>query len=162
MKSAAELAQEMVPEITYYWGDLLRNQGRLTLIGAPKITKSFFVLQMGLHIATGTPFLRMKTEPSVVLHVNFEISGEKLQERLGDVCNELLIPHPADLMLASPGWLALETPEGKGELENLIEQVKAARGRLDVLILDPRRQSMGGGRMVAVIARLCRLAGTVG
>jgi len=47
-------------------------------------------------------------------------------------------------LLASPGWLALETSEGKLELESLIGDAEDALGRLDVLILDPRRQAMGG------------------
>jgi len=142
--SAADLSGIEFPEISYWWGDLLRTKGRLAIIGEPKTAKSFFAIQLSLSMAMGTQFLGMDTKPAVVLYVNFEISMESLQQRLDDLRKELAIPNPDDLLLASPGWLALETSAGKLELEGLIEEAEAARGRLDVLILDPRRQAMGG------------------
>lgn len=142
--SAAELRDTKYPEISYWWGDLLRTKGRLCLIGEPKTAKSFFAIELGLHMASGTPFLGMETKGAVVLYVNFEISQGKLQGRLDDLCSELAIPHPENLLLVSPGAIAVETEAGKQELEGYIQQAKAQRGRVDVVILDPRRQAMGG------------------
>ena len=144
MKSAAELAALPVPDISYLWGDLLRPLGRMAIIGAPKDGKSFYVLQMGLHIATGTPFLGMNTAEGVVLYVNYEISEEKLQERVQDISAELGMAAPENLLLASVEGLALNKPAGKRELEKLIMEAIAEAGRLDVLIIDPRRNSMDG------------------
>ena len=144
MKSAAELANSPVPDIPYLWGDLLRPLGRMAIIGAPKDGKSFYVLQMGLHIATGTPFLGMNTAPGVVLYINYEISEEKLQERVQDISAELGISAPENLLLASVEGLALNKPTGKRELDKLIKEAISTAGRLDVLIIDPRRNSMDG------------------
>jgi hypothetical protein len=144
VKSAADLEKVEFPDIPYWWGGLLRTGSRLAIIGEPKTAKSFFALQLGLHMANGTQFLGMDTKPAVVLYVNFEISEEKLQERLSDLCRELQCAMPDNLLVVSPGAMALETPEGKKILESLIKEAKAVRGRLDVLMLDPRRNAMGG------------------
>jgi len=92
--SAAELSDMEFPEISYWWGDLLRTKGRLSIIGEPKTAKSFFALQLALCMASGTPFIGMETKPAGVLYVNFEINEEKLQQRIDDLCHELAISHP--------------------------------------------------------------------
>ena len=142
--SARALHTMDMPPVKLIWGDLLRWNGRLAIIGKPKTAKSFFAMQLGFHIAGGTPFLGMDTEQSRVLYVNFEISQEKLQERLQDQCLVLGVQPPENLAFTSIGAMALEQEAGKLALEEEIKAAKEALGGLDVLILDPRRQAMGG------------------
>ena len=143
--SAADLLVKPVPTIHFYWGDLLRSKGRLAVIGKPKVAKSFFVMQLGLHMAIGRKFLGMDTTQCVVLYLNFEISKEKLHERVQDCCAELDIEQPEDFLVVTvDGGLPLDTPKGTERLNVLIEEVIDGYGALDVLIIDPRRQAMEG------------------
>ena len=66
----------------------------------------------------------MDTQPAVVLYINFEISNEKLPEMLEDLCHEINILRPENLLLCSPGNLALEKPKSFAEVVGLIEQVR--------------------------------------
>ncbi len=142
--SAKELGQKRFPDLAYYWGDLLRSKQKMAIIAAPKIGKSFFVMQLGLCIATGKPFLGMDVKQANVLYVNFEISPDKVKERLEDLCPELGISLPENFLIASIQDLTLEKPEGFQRLENIIKEAKAKLGGLGVLIIDPRRNAMGG------------------
>jgi len=142
--SAAELAEKDIPDIDYIWGDLLRPKARLAIIGKPKSMKSFLTIQLGLQLATGTPFLGMETRKSNVLYVNFEISEEKFQQRLQDISSTLQIQPPSNFLVANIRGLALESKEGKERLEAYVLQAKRKLGSLDVLIIDPRRNAMGG------------------
>lgn len=155
--SAADLAAKEMPEVKYHWGDLLRSRGRLSVIGAPKTAKSFFVMQMGLHIATGTKFLNYETRKGTVLYLNLEISQEKLQERVVDMMDDLGIESPDGFITASPAdGMALDTKAGYDALEALISEVTEERGALDVLIIDPRRQSMAGDENQSeILTRWC-------
>jgi hypothetical protein len=142
--TATQLLDTKYPDISYWLGELLRAKGRLSIIGEAKTAKSFFAIQLGLHIATGTPFLGMDTKQGCVLYVNFEISQEKLQERVDDLKGELDMANIGNLLIISPGALHLDRAEGKQELEGLIVEARAIHGQLDVLILDPRRYTMRG------------------
>lgn len=144
MVSADELHELDMPPIEFLWGDLLRPEGRLAIIGAPKTGKSFFAMQLGIHLATGTPFLGMDTREARVLYIDFEISKEKLKERLDDMYATLGIDPPHNLIPHSPGPLSLEKAGGREVVGELIEAAKLKLGGLDVVVIDPRRQSMGG------------------
>lgn len=142
--TAADLEQANIPPPRYYWGDLLRAKGKLGLIAAPKVGKSFFAIELGIHIASELPFLDMDTNKGNVLYVNFEISDDSLQQRLIDICGELNQPVPANMAVASTEGIALETPVGLADLDAAIVDAKGKLKGLDVIILDPRRNSMGG------------------
>jgi len=150
--SASSLLKTPVPEINFYWGDLLRQGGRLGLIGAPKVAKSFFALQLAVCVAEGIPFLGMETKRAPVLYVNFEISQEKLQERIQDICRELGGTSLEGLTFSSPNSMALDTDEGRNQLDELVAEVKPK-----VLILDPRRQGMvGDENQSEIVMAWCR------
>jgi RecA-family ATPase len=89
IKSADEVLSQSHQEVPKYWGKLLREKGRLAVIGAAKSNKSFFAIQLGLCMATGKPFLEIPTTVCNVLYLNFEISEESFQERLSDVTNAM-------------------------------------------------------------------------
>lgn len=55
--------------------------GTYLMAGAPKIGKSFLVLQMGFAIATGTPLLGMQVMQGTVLYLALEDNPARLQRR---------------------------------------------------------------------------------
>ena len=52
--------------------------GTYLLAGAPKIGKSFFVLQMAYQVSMGEPFLGFSSRPGTVLYLALEDTYERL------------------------------------------------------------------------------------
>lgn len=88
--SAPDLQKELFPPITYLVNDLL-PEGTSLLVAAPKIGKSWYVLDMGLKIASGLPFLNKTTTKVGVLYLALEDTHRRLQDRM----NKLLKNRPS-------------------------------------------------------------------
>ena len=88
--SASDLQKENFPPITYLVDGLL-PEGTSLLAAAPKIGKSWYVLDMGLKIASGLPFLNKFTTKSGVLYLALEDTHRRLQDRM----NKLLQNNPS-------------------------------------------------------------------
>lgn len=56
--------------------------GTYLFAGAPKVGKSFFMAQLGYHVATGLPLWGNKVYPSTVLYLALEDTYSRLQVRL--------------------------------------------------------------------------------
>ncbi len=56
--------------------------GLSVLAGAPKIGKSWMVLQLCLSVAKGEPFMGMNTRKSTVLYIDLEDSEQRMQDRI--------------------------------------------------------------------------------
>ena len=59
--------------------------GTYLLAGAPKIGKSFLVLQMAYQVSTGEPFLGFSPRQGTVLYLALEDTYERLQKRLAQM-----------------------------------------------------------------------------
>lgn len=88
--SALDLQKESFPPTTYLVEDIL-PEGTSLLVAAPKIGKSWFVLDMGLKIASGLPFLNKTTTKVGVLYLALEDTHKRLQDRM----NKLLKSCPS-------------------------------------------------------------------
>ena len=73
---------------TAFCVDTLLPQGITMLGGAPKIGKSWLVLDLCLHIAKGVPFWGLDTRQGTVLYLCLEDSQRRLQERLNHLTDE--------------------------------------------------------------------------
>ena len=58
------------------------------LAGAPKIGKSFLVLQMAYQVSMGTPFLGFSSRQGTVLYLALEDTCERLQKRLAQMTEQ--------------------------------------------------------------------------
>ncbi len=65
--------------------DGLLPAGTYLLAGAPKIGKSFLVLQMAYQVSMGTPFLGFSSRQGTVLYLALEDTYERLQKRLAQM-----------------------------------------------------------------------------
>ncbi len=90
--SAQELQKADLPPTKYLVEDFL-PEGTSLLAAAPKSGKSWFVLLLGLKIATGEMFLQRQTTQVGVLYLSFEDTIKRLQSRI----NQLLSNAPAPL-----------------------------------------------------------------
>ena len=68
--------------------DGLLPAGTYLLAGAPKIGKSFLVLQMAYQVSMGTPFLGFSSRQGTVLYLALEDTGERLQKRLAQMTEQ--------------------------------------------------------------------------
>lgn len=62
--------------------DGLLYAGTYLFVGAPKVGKSFFMLQLAYHVSTGTPLWNFPVRKGSVLYLALEDNYHRLQERL--------------------------------------------------------------------------------
>ena len=68
--------------------DGLLPTGTYLLAGAPKIGKSFLVLQMAYQVSMGAPFLGFSSRQGTVLYLALEDTYERLQKRLAQMTEQ--------------------------------------------------------------------------
>lgn len=68
---------------------VLRQGGKLVLTGGSKSGKSFLMIELGVAIATGTPWCGLPCKPGRVLIANLEIREEQFMHRVADVVEAL-------------------------------------------------------------------------
>ncbi len=140
--SASDLQKEDFPPITYLVDGLL-PEGTSLLAAAPKIGKSWYVLDMGLKIASGLPFLNKFTTKVGVLYLALEDTHRRLQDRM----NKLLQNNP------SPASFYFST-EASSIDNGLIESLEATikeKPDIKLIIIDTlqkiRSQSKAGNNV---------------
>lgn len=111
VKSMTELYDETYPPRLPIVEGLI-NCGSYIFAGSPKIGKSFFMLQLGYHVATGTDLWDYPVRQGTVLYLALEDNYERLQQRLAmmygeDVCDSFFL-----------------TTKSKGISEGLCEQME--------------------------------------
>ena len=84
---AIELSQIAIRE-TKWAVEQLVPEGLSVLASPPKSGKSFFVLQMGIAVASGEPFLNLETSQGKVLYCALEDSLERIRSRLNALFKE--------------------------------------------------------------------------
>ncbi len=96
--------------------ETLLPKGVFILGGAPKIGKSWMVLDIGLHVAKGIPIWNLPTKKGTVLYLALEDSLSRIQDRLNRLCDDV----PANLYFATAaGNLAGELCS---QISNFIEE----------------------------------------
>ena len=84
----AEELQNRPYEPTHFLVDELIPEGLHILAGAPKIGKSFLVLQMAYQVSMGAPFLGFSSRQGTVLYLALEDTCERLQKRLAQMTEQ--------------------------------------------------------------------------
>ena len=85
--SAAQLMEKPIEPREFVVRGLL-PQGLTILGGAPKIGKSWLVLDLCLHVSTGEPFLGMPVTKGTAWYISLEDTREHLHRRLGIITDE--------------------------------------------------------------------------
>lgn len=98
------LMDERLPKRSFCIETLLPD-GISMLGGAPKIGKSWMVLEMGLHIAKGLPLWNLATKRGTVLYLALEDSLARIQERLCMLTDEA----PDNLFFATASGTLADT-----------------------------------------------------
>jgi RecA-family ATPase len=139
--SASDIAEMVVPDLMYYIEGILRNSGgKASIIAKKKMGKSFLAIDWGLHISEGREYLGFNTSPANVLYVNFEISHEKLMERIQDIQFRRGFVAPNFKILTKLEGMGLD--KDHSPLIKMLEVCEQGEFPVNVLILDPRIKSM--------------------
>lgn len=134
--SAVELQQKDIPPARFVVVDFL-PQGLSLLASPPKYGKSWFVLDLCLSVAAGTPFLGRDTVQSGCLYLALEDSQRRLQDRMNKVLGGRTAPQGFYFATS-----ALDI--GEGLLEQL-EGHMAAHPDTGLIVIDTLQKVRGAG-----------------
>ena len=127
------------------WGDLLKGEGSLGIVGPAKSGKTFFAMQLALHIAEGTPFLGLDTIKTGVLYLNYEMPEAELRDRFEDIKMADAIGKTQTLQTVHmPPGMYLNESDGKSAFQYVLAKADKETGGCGVVIIDPRINSMSG------------------
>ena len=147
------------PGIDWLFRDLLARRWISIWFGEPGCKKTWAVLDHGVCLAMGKPWLGFPCEGSSVLFVDEESGERRLRRRLGDVMRGHEAPADIPLHYTSLHGFNLTRESGASELEELIAEVKPG-----LVVIDALADIMLGGdeNLVRdtqpVFARLRRIA----
>lgn len=99
--SAQDLQKADLPPVKFLIKDIL-PEGMSLLTAASKIGKSWMVLDAGLSIAAGKPFMGRETRQCGVLYLALEDSLKRLQERMNDILCGDPVPKDFHFVTKSP------------------------------------------------------------
>jgi RecA-family ATPase len=139
--SGTEALAKDVPEIKYLVEGKLREKARYAVIGKWKAAKSFFTMQAGMAISSGSQFLGFNTKASNTLYINFEISSEKFQQRIQDMHAQMGV----DLSRFKYVTITdLSLDESEKELRDMLSQSRTDGFPVELLVIDPRWKAIKG------------------
>ena len=98
--SAVDLMNKSFPPINYLVKDYIA-EGFTMFIGRPKVGKSWFLLQLAYHIASGLPFFEKNTIQGDVLYLSLEDGQQRLNSRL-KILNYSKIPSNLHFVFQCP------------------------------------------------------------
>ncbi len=139
-QSGLQAIADDVPEITHIVEGVVRAQSKTAIIGKWKVAKSFFAIQLGISIASGTEFLGFKTTASNVLYINFEISKEMLHQRIQDLHRKMPSCNLACFTSLTLTDLSLDV--SADELVAILDQSISKSFPVQALIIDPRMKAI--------------------
>ena len=118
---------------------VLHSGTKAVLASGSKVGKTWILLDLAIAVATGTPFLKFKTEKKKVLFINFEIRREFIVDRL-----KIIQLKKNQMDLSNLGIWNLRGQSADFELltECIIE--RAGQGKYALIILDPIYKAMVG------------------
>ena len=159
IRTGLDLVTTPVPDIPYRILGLLRaNGGRMSITAQYKSEKSLLAQDLAMRIADGDDWLGFKTISGNVLYVNLEISEEKFQERTQDFYNALKYEGGklSKFMTVTILDRNLALDLGVVSLQEILDECKATKYKVDVLFLDPRaRLITGSENEEVIIKRFC-------
>ena len=118
---------------------VLHSGTKAVLASGSKVGKTWILLDLAIAVATGTPFLKFKTEKKKVLFINFEIRREFIAERLKII---QLKKNQTDFSNLGIWNLRGQTTDFESLTESIIEH--AGQGKYALIILDPIYKAMVG------------------
>jgi hypothetical protein len=118
---------------------ILHAGTKAVLASGSKVGKTWILLDLGIAVATGTPFLKFKTQKGKVLFVNFEIRREFIADRIEIIQRKKNISDLSNLDVWNLRGL---TADFELLTESIIQH--AGKDNYALIILDPIYKAMVG------------------
>ena len=109
ISSAALMDQEFTPAEFVVKGFL--PKGLCVLGGAPKIGKSWMMLDLCLHVAKGEPFLGMEVKQGTAWYLSLEDTNDRIRQRLACITAEAVDSFQITTREHEPGTMADSLPK---------------------------------------------------
>jgi hypothetical protein len=134
----------------YLVDGLLERDAEASAIGPSQSYKSLWVLELGVRVATGTPFFGRETQQGLVVYLCGEGAGG-MRHRLQALRKARELDHLTDVpFVVLPRPFALPTPEGVQLVRNYIaEAEKQLNAKLALLVIDTFGRYNGGDENVS-------------
>lgn len=111
---------------------ILYQGGTMLVAGPSKARKTFTLLDAGLSIASGLPWLGWNTQQAVVLYLNLELPPHLMAARLSAICQKREVTPPASLVVMNLRGHGTDIDTIKRELPKFMAAFKVG-----VVIIDP-------------------------
>ena len=118
---------------------IMHGGTKAVLASGSKVGKTWILLDLAIAVATGTPFLKFKTQKQKVLFINFEIRREFIADRLKIIQQ---LKKQMDLSNLGVWNLRGQTADFESLTESIIE--RAGPEKYTLIILDPIYKAMVG------------------
>lgn len=116
---------------------LLRHGDKMTIGGASKSKKTWFVSALALCVSAGRPWLGMPTNKTRVLFINLELQEKAFHSRMTAIREALGIRH-------TDSSLAVWNLRGeRAAIESLQEDLEHHRGEFGMIVFDPLYKILG-------------------
>lgn len=111
--------------------------GAYLFVGAPKIGKSYFMMQLAYHVSMGIPLWGYEVKKATVLYLALEDDNRRIQQRLYQMFG---VQDVSDNLFFSTEKIALS-----GQLENEIELFLKEHKETGLIIIDTLQKVRGNG-----------------
>lgn len=138
LTSAKELASMVLAALVFLVNGIL-PEGVTILASAPKLGKSFMMMQLALALTTGTPFLGRQTTQVGVVYFALEDGRRRLQERMNDLLDGRPVPEHL--------YFVTETYRIDDGLFEVIDAYKDQDPSIKVAIIDTLQCIRGRGAL---------------
>lgn len=162
LSRASDLAREPTYAASLVKG-ILPAEGHAMVYGPSGSAKGFFVLDLGVAIASGTPWLGRRVKKAPVVIINLE-GGAAFSNRL-NAWEKRFGPLPETILVLNETPVAILEDESVDNLARAINQAGASGG---LIVIDTLARAAGGidenssegmGRVIVAVERLQRAVG---
>lgn len=144
MLHPADVALDDVLRVEYLIKGVLERQSNAVLFGKWNVGKTFVILDMAAAIATGREWFGKRVNQGRVLYLGYE--GIRAMKKRIIALREKhpMLKDPAIPFMWAPLRNPLTRPEGVEELGALLRQFGERFRKVDLLIIDPLANALGG------------------
>jgi len=139
-ENASNIGEEKtdeIPEIVIQ--DVLHKECKMVIAGASKSFKSWSLMDLGLSIATGTPWWGLKCKKQRVLYINLELISGFFKKRIRSICKVKNINFPNNFSF----WSLRAQCYDLSIIENVLKARCQDNVGFDVIIVDPIYKTYG-------------------
>lgn len=125
--------------------NLLSHGDSSVLYGSPGAGKSFFALDLAVHVATGKPYRgKLRVDGGAVIYVTLE-GRRTFRNRIAALKKKEILPPGAPLYIARPTFSLLESADSETLVNTVTELAAKINLPVRLIVIDTLSRAMAGG-----------------